>query len=84
MGASTMRSKIGTAEFNQHLFGLINAAMSDGQMGPFEINGALFAGMAYVDRSAMAAAKVAQDRKQSDEILQVKTMPPLPPIKPPK
>jgi len=79
-----MRSKIGTAEFNQHLFGLINAAMSDGQMGPFEINGALFAGMAYVDRSGVAAAKAANDKQQAQGILQVKTMPPLPPIEPPK
>ena len=73
-----MRDKIGTNQFNAHLFGLVNATMSDGVMGPFEINGALFAAMQYVDRTALAAAQ-----KQKPNVVEpVTTMPNLPPIHP--
>jgi hypothetical protein len=78
MGATAMRDKIGTNQFNAHLFGLVNAAMADGVMGPFEINGAMFAAMQYVDRTALAAAQ-----KQNKNLVEpVVKMPALPPIKP--
>jgi hypothetical protein len=81
MGASTMRSKIGTAEFNHQLSALVKAAMDDGQMNVYEITGSMHAAMSWVDRCATQSAQIAQQKEAAQGILAVKKLPPLPPIK---
>ena len=74
-----MRSKIGVAEFNKHLGDLVKAAMNDGAMSVYEINGSMHAAMCYVDRCALDAAVRAQNKEIATGIIPATTMPPLPP-----
>jgi hypothetical protein len=81
MGASTMRSKIGVAEFNHQLSALVKAAMEDGLMSIYEITGSMHAAMCWADRCATQSAQIAQQREQAKGIIHATKIPPLPPIK---
>jgi uncharacterized protein YgiB involved in biofilm formation len=75
MGA-TMRTKIGTAEFNKHLSDLVRCALEDGQMNVYEIIGCCQAASNYADRCALAAAQQAQAKALSNKIIPAITIPP--------
>ena len=81
MGASTMRSKVRTAEFNHQLSALVKTAMDDGLMNVYEITGSMHAAMSWVDRCATQSAQIAQQRELANGIIPATKLPPMPPVK---
>jgi len=75
MNARTMNAKIGVAEFNHQLSTLVKAAMEDGLMDVYQIQGSCLAAANFVDRCALDSARRVQQQELATKILPATTIP---------